>query len=130
MLVGVEHTLINRELCKIELLIMPNMHTEKDKLTGQETLAYKGKREVDKLDNKWFELFGGRSFPTQHSFSFLSSGKCNHLLFVYKVLLCLHFLSHIFNISFCLNLGYFQCLEKKIYGRLEIEFHYIVIFLI
>lgn len=56
-------------------------------MTGGESLAYKEREKVDELDNEWFQLFGGRSFPTQHTLSSLSSGKFNMLLSVYIVLL-------------------------------------------
>lgn len=107
MWVRVEHTVIDGEFGRIRIeSLKPAMHTDKDKLTDGVTLAYKEREEVGELDNEWFQLFGGRSFPTQHPLSSLSSGKFN-LLSVHVVLLCLHFLTCIFNIPFCLNLGYF-----------------------
>ncbi|MCJ8745593.1 hypothetical protein PDJAM_G00132030 [Pangasius djambal] len=51
----------------------PTYSPDKDKLTDGETLAYKEREEVDKLDDEWFQLLGGRYFPTQHSLSSLSS---------------------------------------------------------
>ncbi|XP_053467641.1 protein 4.1b isoform X2 [Ictalurus furcatus] len=53
-------------------LMRLDVHTDKDKLTGGETLAYKEREEVDEQDNEWFHLLGGRSFHTQHSLSSLS----------------------------------------------------------
>uniref|UniRef100_W5UHX7 Protein 4.1 n=1 Tax=Ictalurus punctatus TaxID=7998 RepID=W5UHX7_ICTPU len=53
-------------------LMRLDMHTDKDKLTGGEILAYKEREEVDEQDNEWFHLLGGRSFHTQHSLSSLS----------------------------------------------------------
>ncbi|XP_060756137.1 protein 4.1b isoform X2 [Neoarius graeffei] len=49
----------------------PTYRPDKDTLKGGETLAYKEREEVD---NEWFQLLGRRSFPTQHSLSFFSSG--------------------------------------------------------
>ncbi|XP_060717649.1 protein 4.1b isoform X11 [Tachysurus vachellii] len=51
----------------------PAYSPDKYQVTAGETLAYKGREEVDELDNEWFQLLGGRSFPTQHSYSSLSS---------------------------------------------------------
>ncbi|XP_053083902.1 protein 4.1b isoform X2 [Pangasianodon hypophthalmus] len=51
----------------------PTYGPDKGELTGGETLAYKEREEVDKLDDEWFQLLGGRYFPTQHSLSSLSS---------------------------------------------------------
>ncbi|XP_047664399.1 protein 4.1b isoform X14 [Tachysurus fulvidraco] len=51
----------------------PAYSPDKYQVTAGETLAYKEREEVDELDNEWFQLLGGRSFPTQHPYSSLSS---------------------------------------------------------
>ncbi|XP_058232038.1 protein 4.1b isoform X1 [Hemibagrus wyckioides] len=51
----------------------PTYSSDKYQVAAGETLVYKEREEVDGLDNEWFQLLGGRSLPTQHSFSSLSS---------------------------------------------------------
>ncbi|KAF4075944.1 hypothetical protein AMELA_G00224640 [Ameiurus melas] len=62
----------HEELEMERFLMRTDVHTDKDKLAGGETLAYKEREEVDEQDKKWFDLLGGRSFHTQHSLSSLS----------------------------------------------------------
>ncbi|KAM9436907.1 protein 4.1b isoform 1-T2 [Clarias gariepinus] len=46
----------------------------REEQTGGETLVYKERQETDKPDNESSQQLGGRSFQTQQSFSYLSSG--------------------------------------------------------
>lgn len=87
--VCVSMTYTDWEFCKIRSLIKPDVHTDKYQVAAGETLVYKEREEVDGLDNEWFQLLGGRSLPTQHSFSSLSSGKFNLPLSFH--VLCLQF---------------------------------------
>lgn len=100
-------------------LMRLDMHTDKDKLTGGEILAYKEREEVDEQDNEWFHLLGGRSFHTQHSLSSLSPGKFNLLL---SVCLCLHFNSPFQHFLSTLIMIILSCsIVMKKYSRPELN---------
>ncbi|TSK20247.1 Protein 4.1 [Bagarius yarrelli] len=49
----------------------PTYSPDKYQLTAEEkeTLMYKERKDVDEMNNEWFQLLGGRSFSTQRSFS-------------------------------------------------------------